>query len=76
MSGLITGHDLIEQLKGQDLGGRLIISSAMLDSGGDVMLDDLTIDDIQNALNVPVEVVSSDGYELLDALLGRSGEKF
>ena len=71
VSGLITGHDLIEQLRGQELGDRLLISSSMLDSSGAVFLDDLTLQDAENALGVPVRAVSSDGYELLDALLGR-----
>ena len=74
VSGLITGQDLISQLKGEDLGDMLIISASMLDSEGRVFLDDMTVDDIQNALHVPVAVVSSDGYEVLDALLGRCEE--
>jgi Fe-S oxidoreductase, related to NifB/MoaA family len=71
VSGLITGHDLIDQLRGKALGDRLLISSTMLDSSGTVFLDDLTLEDVQKALDVQVNVVSSDGYELLDALLGK-----
>ena len=71
VSGLITGHDLTEQLRGAELGERLLISSSMLDSTGTVFLDDFTADDVEKALSVPVRVVSSDVYELLDALLGR-----
>lgn len=71
VSGLITGRDLIEQLRGEELGERLLISSSMLDSAGAVFLDDLTPEDVENALGVPLRVVSSDGYELLDALRGR-----
>ncbi len=74
VSGLITGQDLVAQLKGKKLGDRLMISSSMLDSTGEVFLDDMTVDDLQNALHVPVAVVGSDGYELLDALLGRCEE--
>lgn len=69
VSGLITGQDLIAQLKGQDLGEKLLISSSMLDSTGSVFLDDLTVEDIEAALGVPVVAVNSDGYELLDELL-------
>ena len=71
VSGLITGHDLIEQLREQPLGDRLLISSSMLDSSGEVFLDDLTLEDVQKELRIPVSVVRSDGYELLDALLGK-----
>ena len=62
---------MIEQLRGEELGERLLISSSMLDSAGAVFLDDLTPEDVENALGVPLRVVSSDGYELLDALRGR-----
>lgn len=75
VSGLITGQDLTEQLRGGELGDMLIIPSNMLDSEGRVFLDDMTVDDIQNALNIPVAVVNSDGYEMLDALLGRCEEQ-
>lgn len=70
VSGLITGHDLIAQLRGKALGDRLLISSSMLDSTGSVFLDDLTLEDVENALGVPVIAVNSDGYDLLDALRG------
>lgn len=75
VSGLITGQDLIAQLKDENLGDMLIISSSMLDSEGQVFLDDMSVDDIQNALGVPVAVINSDGYEVLDALLGRCEEQ-
>ena len=42
----------------------------MLDSSGEVFLDDLTLEDVQSELNVPVTAVNSDGYELLDSLRG------
>ena len=74
VTGLITAQDLIGQLKGKELGDRLILSSSMLDSEGRVFLDDRTLDDVQQALGVPLAVVGQDGYELLDALLGRCEE--
>lgn len=75
VSGLITGQDLTEQLKGKELGDMLIISSSMLESEGRLFLDDMSVDDVQNALNIPVAVINSDGYEMLDALLGRCEEQ-
>ncbi|MDE7261248.1 MAG: DUF512 domain-containing protein [Oscillospiraceae bacterium] len=71
VAGLITGRDLIAQLKGKDLGGRLLIPINMLRHGGDVFLDDLHVSDIEEALGVPVTVVEQDGFDLLDAILGR-----
>lgn len=71
VAGLITGQDLIAQLKGRDLGGRLLIPVNMLRHGGDVFLDDLRVSDIEKELGVPVTVVEQDGFDLLDAILGR-----
>ncbi len=69
VSGLITGSDLINQLKGKNLGRYLLISASMLRHNEDVFLDNLTVNDVENALNVKIIPVNNDGYELLDALL-------
>ena len=71
VAGLITGQDLIAQLKGRDLGQRLLIPVNMLRHGGDVFLDDLRVGDVERELGVPVTVVDQDGFDLLDAVLGR-----
>lgn len=70
VTGLITAQDLIAQLKGTDIGEELLISSAMLMRDSDNFLDDLTVKDVENELNVTVRAVSNDGYELLDNILG------
>ena len=69
VSGLLTGRDIIEQLKGKDLGDTLLLSSSMLRHNENVLLDNITVDDIEEALGVKVETVNNDGYELFDALL-------
>ena len=71
VSGLITGKDLIDQLKGKDLGQRLLIPSNMLRSGEQVFLDDVTVSDVEAALGVPVQPVDAEsGFDLVDAMLG------
>jgi len=70
VSGLITGGDLIAQLRGRKLGERLLISASMLRSGERVFLDDVTLDDVERELGVPVIPVAQDGYELCDAIFG------
>ena len=52
VSGLITGQDLIAQLKDQDLGDELLLPSNMIRSGERVFLDDLTIEDAEEALGI------------------------
>ena len=71
VAGLVTGGDLIAQLKGKDLGERLLIPVNMLRHGGDVFLDDVHVTDVERELGVSVAVVEQDGYDLLDAMLGR-----
>ena len=71
VAGLVTGRDLIAQLRGKDLGERLLMPVNMLRHGGDVFLDDVRVSDVEEALGVPVTVVEQDGYDLLDAMLGR-----
>ncbi|MCI8422114.1 MAG: DUF512 domain-containing protein [Lawsonibacter sp.] len=70
VAGLVTGGDLIGQLQGQSLGQRLLIPASMLRAGENVFLDDVTTDDVEQALGVPVIPVPQDGYELLDAICG------
>ncbi len=69
VTGLITGGDLIDQLKGQDLGKRLILSSSMLRHGDTIFLDNVTVEDVERELGVKAVIVPNDGYEFLDALL-------
>ena len=69
VTGLITGGDIINQLKGRDLGEQLLISESALRRGEDVFLDNTTVGDVEKALGVEVRVVPNDGYELLAAAL-------
>jgi len=70
VAGLVTGQDLIAQLRGKVLGQRLLIPANMLRAGERVFLDDVTLDDVERELGVPVTAVAQDGYELLDAMCG------
>lgn len=68
VTGLLTGHDIIEQLKGSELGSSLYIPSNLLRRGEDVLLDDLTIDDLEDKLDVKIVVCSFDGNDFLKKL--------
>lgn len=69
VSGLITGGDIINQLKKEELGEYILIPASMLRHDDVVFLDNKTIFDIEKALNVKVEVVQNDGYDFLEKLL-------
>lgn len=70
VTGLITAQDLIAQLKDKQLGDQLLISSAMLRRDSEQFLDDLLVSDVERELGVPLRSSPSDGYELLDAIMG------
>lgn len=70
VTGLLTGQDIIAQLKDTRLGEELLLPQNVLRSGERVLLDDYTVDDISDALQVPVNIVKSSGYDFTESLLG------
>lgn len=70
VSGLLCGCDIIEQLRGKEIGDALIITKNMLRDGENVLLDDTTTEDIERELGCKIIAVDDDGYELLEAILG------
>lgn len=70
VSGLITGTDLIEQLKGRELGERLLLPCNVLRSGEDVFLDDITVSQLENALQVKADIVKSSGQDFINSVIG------
>ncbi|MGN0677136.1 MAG: DUF512 domain-containing protein, partial [Ruminococcus sp.] len=72
VTGLITATDILKQLENKNLGTELLISSSMLRRDTDIFLDDLTVSDVENRLNIKVIPVENDGFALLDAILGIS----
>ncbi|MDE7278650.1 MAG: DUF512 domain-containing protein, partial [Oscillospiraceae bacterium] len=70
VTGLITGRDLIAQLKGKPLGDTLLLSTSMVRRDDMVFLDDITVADVERELGVSVRIVENDGFELFDAISG------
>lgn len=70
VSGLITGQDLIEQLKDKELGEELLLPINMLRSGEDVFLDDITVGELENTLQIKVRIVESSGCDFVRAVTG------
>ena len=69
VAGLITGQDIIKQLKEKTLSGELLVPVNMLRSGEEVFLDDITLKDIEKALQVKACIIQSSGQDLMDLLL-------
>ena len=70
VSGLITGQDIIAQLKGKDLGFELKLPESVVRAGTDVFLDDYTVSQVSDALQVRVVTIKSNGYDFVDSLIG------
>ncbi len=70
VAGLVTGGDLIAQLKGKDLGEELLIPEVMLRYEKDMFLDSVTVSEAQNALGVPIACIPCGGEHFLNAVCG------
>lgn len=65
VSGLVTGKDLINQLKAHDIKDGLIIPRSMLKKDEDIFLDDITIGDIEKSLCTNVIISDVDGKKFI-----------
>ncbi len=70
VTGLVTGGDIISQLKGKDLGDELLIPECMLRYERDMFLDDVTLEDISRELDINTVIVSNDGYDFVEKIIG------
>ncbi len=69
VTGLLTGGDIINQLKGKDLGEKVIFSERIVnETSGEMTLDDLTLKDISNAIGVPFHVSPDEPDEFFKVL--------
>ena len=57
VTGLLTGQDLVSGLKGKNLGDKLLLPSVMLKEGEEIFLDDMTVNELSNLLNIPIHIV-------------------
>ncbi len=69
VTGLLTGGDIVAQLKGKELGDALLLPCNCLKADEDIFLDDMTLEEFQNALQVPVIIVQSSGMDFLSSII-------
>lgn len=69
VSGLLTGQDILAQLKDKELGEKLLLPQNVLKSGETVFLDDMTVAELEKALQVQVDIVKSSGQDFINAIL-------
>lgn len=69
VSGLLTGQDIIRQLQGKRLGDRVLLPQNVLRSGEDYFLDDVTVEEMEKALQVKIDIVKSSGHDFVHTVL-------
>jgi len=69
VSGLVTGGDIIEQLKGKELGKYLLLNYNMLKDDADVFLDDTSLEDVKKALNIKIKITNGTGEDFIDKII-------
>lgn len=69
VAGLLTGHDIISQLKGKNSGEYLMICESMLKDGEQVFLDNISVSHIEKELNTKVVICSEDGSDFIKNII-------
>ena len=70
VTGLLTGQDILKNLRGRDLGDEVLLATNMMKAGEDIFLDDMTREELSAALGVPCRRVGSTGEALVCAICG------
>lgn len=70
VSGLLVGQDIINQLREKELGERLILPANVLNIEEPIFLDDITLEEMQKTLQLPIDIVQSNGEDFLTKILG------
>ena len=68
VTGLLTGTDIITQLASENLGDAVWMSHRILNDEGTLTLDNLTLDDISNAIDCPLQLSNDSFLKLLNNL--------
>ena len=69
VAGLITAQDIINQMKDVKKGDKILLPDNMLRSGECVFLDDITVEELEKALQVKVDIVESSGQDFVEKII-------
>ncbi len=71
VSGLLTGQDLKKQLADVELGEMLLLPCNVVRSAEQDFLDDVTVEELEKTLQVPIDIVKSSGMDLFHAIVDK-----
>jgi len=69
VTGLLTGQDISAQLAGLDLGDKLLLPENLLKADEDILLDDMTLKELEKTLQIPISIVKSSGDDFIRSIL-------
>ena len=69
VAGLVTAGDIIKQIIDVEKGDKIMLPDSMLRSGETVFLDDVTVEELEKALQVKIDIVESSGQDFVDKLI-------
>ncbi len=73
VSGLLTGRDICGQLTGKNLGEALFLPCNVLKADEDIFLDDMTLTELIDSLQVPVLIIQSEGKDFVNQIIFTEG---
>lgn len=68
VTGLLTGQDICAQLKGRELGSKLLLPENLLRADEEVLLDDMTLTELESTLQIPISIVKSSGSDFVHSI--------
>ena len=71
VSGLLTGQDIEEQLKDRELGDELLLPCNVLKADEDIFLDDMSLSALSESLQVPVNIIQSEGQDFVNKIISK-----
>ena len=71
VSGLLTGQDIERQLKGRELGDELLLPCNVLKADEDIFLDDMSLSSLSESLQVPVNIIQSEGQDFVNKIISK-----
>jgi len=69
VSGLVTGSDILRELQDAPKYDELFISESMLRDGEDIFLDDVTLEELSQKLQMKITPTPNDGYIFIEKIL-------
>ena len=68
VAGLLTGRDILAATEGRDLGEAVLVPDVLFKADEELLLDDMSLAELEAGVGVPVLRISSDPWGILDGL--------